>query len=279
MCRRHLARGISSATLLTLVMLTTSMFIVSPRPARAAVQTLEITSTVNFAGCPSAISCSSFPLMWGISGSEPVTAQITFDDAIAPALVDDASPQYIATRYDHALPLVSPLGMSVQFGPYTAVVDSGGGAPLRYAISVFDDLGSGCCPGLPEAMAIEILVPPFTVTLPGHAGSHDLDLRAIRLDFLNYGGAGNLLTGAAIVPGFQDLPWDEIRLTVDVYDPVYDRDGRAFIDVPEIETITPPELPALMPLGMLALCAGLAAMTIGVLHQASRASERHSRTN
>lgn len=276
---RCLARRFGAVAFFAIVLLTSSAFIGSPRPARAAVQTLEITSTVDFAGCPSAISCASFPLMWGISGGEAVTAHVTFDDAIAPALVDDASPQYISARYDHALPLASPLGMSVQFGPYTAVAGSSGAMPDRYAISVFDDLGSGCCPGLPESMAIEILVPDFSFTLTGHGGSHDLDLRAIRLEFLNYGGAGNLLTGAAIVPGFQDLAWEEIRLTVDVYDPVYGRAGRAFIDVQAIETVTPPALPTLMPLGRLALYPALAAMAFAVLRQARRATARHSRAN
>jgi hypothetical protein len=102
-------------------------------------------------------------------------------------------------------------------------------------------------------MGIEVLVPDFSFTLTGPLGFHDLDLRAVRLDFLNHGGAGNLLTGAAIVPGFQDFAWEEIRLTVHVFDPIYGREGTAFIDVQSIETAAVPDVPALSPSGVFIL--------------------------
>lgn len=243
----------------TLVFLTGATFMAAPRATHAEIHTLEVTATINFVGCPSAISCPSFPLMWGVSGGEAVTAQVSFDDAIPLAFIDDASPLYIFARHDHNIPPAPPLGMEVQFGPYAAASGSSGALPDRYAISVFDDLGSGCCPGLPESMGIEVLVPDFSFTLTGPPGFHDLDLRAVRLDFLNYGGAGNLLTGAAIVPGFQELAWEEIRLTVDVFDPIYGREGTAFIDVQYIQTVTPQGVPALSTTGVFALGALLVA--------------------
>lgn len=251
--------------LLALVFLMSATFMAAPRSTDAAIHTLEITATIDFVGCPSAISCPSFPLMWGVVGGEAVTAQVTFDDAIALAFIDDASPQYIFARHDHALPPSPPLGMDVQFGPYVAAAGSSGALPDRYAISVFDDLGSGCCPGLPESMGIEVLVPNFSFTLTSPAGFHELDLRAVRLDFLNYGGAGNLLTGAAIVPGFQDFAWEEIRLTVEVFDPIYGREGTAFIDVQGIETVTLRGVPALSADGVLALGALLIAVASGAV--------------
>jgi hypothetical protein len=258
-----------SILLLVLVLLLSATSTVIPRPTRAAIHILEISATIDFVGCPSAISCPSFPLMWGVSGGEAVTARVAFDDTIPLAFIDDASPQYIFARHDHALPLSPPLGMNVQFGPYAAVVGSSGAVPDRYAISIFDDLGSGCCPGLPESMGIEVLVPDFSLTLTGPAGLHDLDLRAVRLEFLNYGGAGNLLSGAAIVPGFQDFGWEEIRLSVDVFDPIYGRDGTAFIDVQGIETVTLQGVTVLSPGGLVTLGALLVAAASGVAFRRS----------
>lgn len=216
-----------------------AMTIITPEAARATLYRLTMTATLNFVGCPSAISCPAFPLMWGVSGGEGVTLEVIFDDAIPAAVIDDATPLYVSARYDHALPLATPLGVDVQFGPYSAAAGSRGATPDRYAISVFDDLGSGCCPGLPESVGVEMLVPPLSVTLAGPDGFHDLDLKSVRLDFLNYGGGGNLLTGAALLPGFPELAWDESRLTVEVFDPIYGRDGRAFIDVMSVVSVEP----------------------------------------
>ncbi len=258
-----------SMLLLVLLALTSATVAATPRSSRAAIHILEISATIDFVGCPSAVSCPSFPLMWGVSGGEPVTARVTFDDAIPLALLDDASPQYVFARHDHVLPPSPPLGMNVQFGPYAAAAGSSGAAPDRYAISIFDDLASGCCPGLPESMGIEAVVPGFSLTLTGPAGFHDLDLRAVRLDFLNYGGAGNLLTGAAIMPGFQDFGWEEIRLTVDVFDPIYAREGKAFIDVQSIETVTLQGVPGLPPGGMLALGVFLIAVALAATSRRS----------
>jgi hypothetical protein len=118
-------------------------------------------------------------------------------------------------------------------------------------------------------MGIEVLVPDFSLTLTGPAGLHDLDLRAVRLEFLNYGGAGNLLSGAAIVPGFQDFGWEEIRLSVDVFDPIYGRDGTAFIDVQGIETVTLQGVTVLSPGGLVTLGALLVAAGSGVAFRRS----------
>ena len=234
--------------------------IAAPETARAALYRVSMNATIHFVGCPSSISCSSFPLMWGVSGGEPVTLEIVFDDAIPASSIVDASPDYIAAQYDHALPLSIPLGADVQFGPYSAVAGSTGATPDRYSISVSDDLGSGCCPDIPEAMAVELIVQPQSATLTGPPGFHDLDLRSVRLDFLNYGSAANLLTGAGLVSNFPALGWDERRLTVEVHDPIYDRSGRAFIDVTSVESVeavTVQGVPTLSPGGAFVLVGSL----------------------
>ena len=92
-------------------------------PTEVGLVQVDVVGTVDFLGCPSAISCSSFPLMWGISGGESMTLRMVYDsDAL---LAEDSSPpEAFLMIYEHALPLQSPLGVQVTFGPYDADVGS-----------------------------------------------------------------------------------------------------------------------------------------------------------
>lgn len=89
----------------------------APRASWAEIWQITITGTVDFVGCPSAISCPAFPGMWGISGGEPMTARLTYDDESPLAFLDDQSPDFVSARYDHTLPLSSPLGVEVASAP------------------------------------------------------------------------------------------------------------------------------------------------------------------
>jgi len=238
-----------------------------PRIGAAAIRQIEITGTVDFAGCPSAISCSSFPFMWGVSGGEAMTARLVYDESSPLAFLDDAAPDYVSARYEHTLPLTAPLGVHIQFGPYSATAGSSGAPADRYAIHLFDDLNSTCCPDLSESVAVEMVVPPFSFSMSAPPGYHDLDLRVVRLDFLNYSGIDDLLNGAVLPPGFAELAWEDIRLTVDVYDPIYARDGRAFLTVESLQSTQVPAIPTLSEWGLIAVPILLIAAMVWTLRQ------------
>ena len=231
----------------------------APRASRAEIRQITITGTVDFVGCPSAISCPAFPGMWGISGGEPMTARLTYDDESPLAFLDDQSPDFVSARYDHALPLSSPLGVEVDFGPYSATAGSSGAAASRYAIHLFDDLESLCCPDISEHVGLELTVPAFSFTLSA-PGFNDLDLRTVRLDFISYSGIEDLLDGPALPPDFPELAWEEVRLTVNVFDPIWARDGRAFLDVDSLQLSHVLPIPTLSRWGVIALAASLMAV-------------------
>jgi hypothetical protein len=251
-CRSILRRAFTSALLLYVVTL--------PRTSAAVIHQVIITGTVDFVGCPSAISCPSFPLMWGISGDEAMTAWLIYDDESPLAWLDDQSPSFVSARYDHSLPLPAPLGIEVHFGPYSAVAGSSGAPASRYAIHLSDDLNSTCCPDLSESVGLEMTVPPLSFSLSAPSGFHDLDLRVVRLDFLNFSGIDDLLNGSLLPPNFPGLAWEEVRLTVDVFDPIDARDGRAFLTVETMQISQVPAIPTLSAWGMIALVASLIAV-------------------
>ena len=62
-----------------------------PGTSAAAIHQIDITGTVDFVGCPSAISCASFPFMWGVSGGEAMTARLIYDEDSPLAFLDDAT--------------------------------------------------------------------------------------------------------------------------------------------------------------------------------------------
>ena len=230
----------------------------APGSGEAALRQIVLSGTVDFVGCPEPISCASFPSMWAVSGGEPASARLVYDDQSPLAFLDDQSPEYVAARYDHALPLAAPLAVEVGFGPYSAFAGAGGAAVERHAIHLFDDLGSTCCPDLSELASVETTIPAAALALPAPPGFHELELRGVRLDFLNYAGGEDLLDGAPLPPGFPELAWQEIRLTVDVFDPVAGRAGRAFLSVESLELSDLPAVPSLSGIALAALLAALA---------------------
>lgn len=229
------------------------------RLAGGAPVQVEAAGTVDFVGCPSAISCPSYPLMWGVSGGESMTLRMFYDPAI-PVAEDLSDPEAFLVRYEHALPLQPPLGVEVVFGPYVANVGSAGVAPEMYRITVFDViLPYPNYPDISEVITVATSVAPLTLTLPGPSGYHDLDLRGISFGFRNFYGE-DFLNGPEIPPAFPGFNWEELMLTVDVYDPVYDRDGTAFLKVENL-TVTPaPSVPSLSTWGLLLLAGGLLAL-------------------
>ena len=172
----------------------------APGSGEAALRQIVLSGTVDFVGCPEPISCASFPSMWAVSGGEPASARLVYDDQSPLAFLDDQSPEYVAARYDHALPLAAPLAVEVGFGPYSAFAGAGGAAVERHAIHLFDDLGSTCCPDLSELASVETTIPAAALALPAPPGFHELELRGVRLDFLNYAGGEDLLDGAPLPP-------------------------------------------------------------------------------
>ena len=106
------------------------------RVASGELVQVDVVGTVDFLGCPSAISCSSFPLMWGISGGESMTLRMVYDSD-APVAEDLCSPDAVLMNYEHALPRQSPIGVLVNFGPYDEDVCSADVEPDNYEICVF----------------------------------------------------------------------------------------------------------------------------------------------
>lgn len=221
---------------------------------------VDITGDVDFAGCPTSF-CASFPLMWGISGGESMTLRVVYDSA-APLVEDVSEPGLFFQRnYEHVLPLVSPLGVRVDFGPYSARVGGGGAVAEAYTINVFDAIDLLAFPEVGELIALTISVPPQTLTLSGPPGFHDLELKNIELDFFNVHDL--FLNGAEIPAGFPGFAWENTLLAVDVYDPIYDRDGTAILDIQSLVVSTPASrsVPGLGPRGALVLATALLAVT------------------
>ncbi|MBW1688768.1 MAG: hypothetical protein JRS35_27370 [Deltaproteobacteria bacterium] len=226
------------------------------RVASGELVQVDVVGTVDFLGCPSAISCSSFPLMWGISGGESMTLRMVYDSD-APLAGDLSTSEAFLMTYEHALPLQSPLGVQVTFGPYDADVGSAGVEPDKYGISVFDVIiPFPNYPDLSEAIGITITVPPLGVNLPGPPGFHDLDLSGIAFSFQNFY-SEDFLNGGSIPIGFPSFNWENTLLTVAVYDPVYDRNGTAFLEVDSLTLSTPLSVPGLTTGGLLLLASGL----------------------
>ena len=111
------------------------------------------------------------------------------------------------------------------------------------------------------------------MVLPGEPGFHDLELRRIQLSFGNYPLSSNdFVTNVEIPDGFPSFAWDEIEMIVEVHDPVYGRDGRAFLAVAQLTVTTLPEptpVPTLAPVPMALLAGGL--LLAGALQFRSRA--------
>lgn len=191
------------------------------RAAPAVRIRLDIAGT-GFVGCPSAISCGSFPTMWeDTSAGQPFHASVTFDTE-APLAASTAT----EARYDHPLPLVAPLGIDITFGSYRFV--AGPGTTLdRYSIRVTDSALAG------DSVAIEAIPTPGAVTVPAPSAGFDaLRLDAIVVEFLpDVGGIPtDLFSGTVIPAGFWELAWVERRIRVEVFDVAQDRAGTAFLD-------------------------------------------------
>jgi hypothetical protein len=237
-------------------------------PASSELVQLDIAGTLFFVGCPSAISCASYPLMWGASGGEAMTLRVIYDTE-APLSADLSQADHYYAIYDHALPLQSPLGMEATFGPYAADVGSGGAAADSYSIEVFDVIESfPNFPDLSEAIAIDISVTPGSLRLPGPPGFHDLDLKGISYGFRNFYGQ-DFLNGTAIPAGFPEFNWEDILLMVDVHDPIYGRDGTAFLTVDRLTLTTLPSVPGLSVWGAILLVTGLSVVARRHLSRAS----------
>jgi len=209
-------------------------------PASSELVQVDIVGTVDFVGCPYSGTCWLYPLMWGVSGGEFMTLRVIYDDGI-PISEDDSQPDHYCVYYDHAIPLESPLGMEVSFGPYAANVGSSGAAASYYWINVFDVIESyPNFPDISEAIGINIEVPPGSVILQGPPGFHDLELYGIDYGLRNFYGE-DFLVGPSIPAGFPEFNWEDILLTVEVYDPIYDHDGIAFLTIDSLTLTTLPE--------------------------------------
>jgi hypothetical protein len=209
-------------------------------PARSELVQVDIVGTVFFEGCPYSGMCWKYPLMWGVSGGEPMTLRVVYDDGI-PISEDFSQADHYFVFYDYAIPLQSPLGMEVSFGPYAVSVGSGGAAASYYWINVFDVIEPyPNFPDISEAIGINIEVPLGSVILQGPPGFHDLELYGIYYDLRNFYGA-DFLVGTSIPAGFPEFKWEDILLTVEVYDPIYDQDGIAFLTIDSLTLTTVPE--------------------------------------
>jgi hypothetical protein len=235
-------------------------------PASSELVQVDIVGTVYFEGCPYSGTCWMYPLMWGVSGGEPMTLRAVYDDGI-PISGDLSQADHYFVCYDHAIPLRSPLGMEVSFGPYAVSVGSSGAAASYYWFNVFDVIEPyPNFPDLSEAIGINIEVPPGSVTLQGPPGFHDLELYGIYYDLRNFYGE-DFLVGPAIPAGFPEFNWEDILLTVDVYDPIYDQDGIAFLTIDNVTLTTVPE-----PSARLVILAGAA--LLGLLGRRQKGKRR-----
>ena len=236
-------------------------------PASSELYQLNIVGTIFFAGCPYSGMCWLSPLMWGVSGGEPTTLRVIYDDEI-PLSEDLSGADYYYVYYDHAIPLRSPLGMEVSFGPYTANVGSNGAAAEYYWIDVYDVPEPYDIDDDEEAVGINIMVPPGSVILQGPPGFDDLELYGIFFSLGNsFGSDNDFVLGTSIPARFPELDWDHYQLRVEVYDPIYDRDGIAFLSIDSLTLTTVPE-----PSVRLNVLAGAA--LLGLLHRRQRSKRR-----
>jgi hypothetical protein len=119
-----------------------SLFLVSAllaSPASSELVQVDIVGTVFFEGCPYSGTCWKYPLMWGVSGGETMTLRAIYADGI-PISEDYSQADHYLVYYDHAVPLRSPLGMEVSFGPYAVRASSdrnaaGGRAGPGFSVS------------------------------------------------------------------------------------------------------------------------------------------------
>ena len=235
-------------------------------PASGELVQLDIVGTVSFAGCPYSGMCWLYPLMWGVSGGEHMSLRVIYDDEL-PLSEDWSEADHYYAIYDHAIPLQSPLGMEVSFGPYSVSVGSNGAAADYYWISVFDVIEPfPNFPDISESIGINIQVPPGSVILQGPLGFHDLELYGIFYDLLNFYGE-DFLVGKSIPAGFPEFNWENILLTVEVYDPIYDQDGIAFLTIDSLTLTTVPE-----PSARLVVLAGAA--LLGLLERRQKGKRR-----
>ena len=70
----------------------------------------------------------------------------------------------------------------------------------------------------------------------------------------------DFLSGGSIPPEFPSFDWEGVLLTVDVYDPVYDRDGTAFLKVDTVTLSTSPSVPSVSTGGLFLLAGVLIAI-------------------
>ena len=147
-----------------------------------------------------------------------MTLRMIYDDGI-PLSEDFSEADYYYAIYDHAIPLQSPLGVEVSFGPYSASVGSNGAAADYYWISVFDVIEPyPNFSDISESIGINIEVSPGSVILRGPPGFHDLELYGIYYNLRNFYGE-DFLVGTSIPAGFPEFNWEDILLTVDVMTP------------------------------------------------------------
>jgi hypothetical protein len=236
-------------------------------PASSELIQVDIVGTVFFAGCPYSGMCSPYPLMWGVSGGESMTLRVVYDAKI-PLSEDLSEPDSYYAIYGHTIPLQSPLGMEVTFGPYAANVGSGGVPADYYEIDVFDVIEPyPNYPDLSESIGIKIGVAPGSLSLPGPPGFHDLDFKGIHYGLRNFYGE-DFLDGMSIPARFPELNWEDILLTVDVHDPIYGQDGKAFLRIESLTLKMLPSVPGLSIGGAVLLASALIAAASRHLNKA-----------
>jgi hypothetical protein len=235
-------------------------------PAHSELIQMDVVGTVRFAGCPYDGNCWQYPLMWNVPKGESMTLRVVYDSEV-PLSGDYSEADYYYAEYDHAIPLESPLGMEISFGPYAISVGDNGGAAEYYWIYVFDLIYSLGYTETNESIGIQIEAPPGSIILPGPPGFHDLEFQAIYYSFSNT--FSDFLVGPSIPAGFPLFDWDSTQLRVEVYDPIYARLGFVFMDIDQVTLTTLPE-----PSVHLGVLAGSA--LLGLLHRRQRGKRRHT---
>jgi hypothetical protein len=236
-------------------------------PARSELVQLDVVGTVRFAGCPYDGNCWLYPLMWDVPKGESMTLRVVYDSEV-PLSGDYSEADYYYAEYDHAIPLESPLGMEISFGPYAISVGSNGAPAEYYWIGVFDVINAyPNFPDIQESIHIQIDVPPGSVILPGPPGFHDLEFQDIYYNFSNL--SSDFLVGPSIPAGFPLFDWELVQLVVEVYDPIYARLGFVFMNIDQVTLTTLPE-----PSVRLGVLAGAA--LLGLLQRRQRSKRRRS---
>jgi hypothetical protein len=162
--------------------------------------------------------------MWGIT-SGSFMASVRFDTDAPLGAFDVFLNE---ARYDSSLPLVAPLGIEIDFGPYE--FDARPDTALdRYSTRVRDSMAFG------DMVILEAIATPGAITLAPPTGFDTLELVKISVEFLPpfdpHEPMEDLFSGTAIPDEFWTFAWPNTRILVDVFDPAENRDGRAILNI------------------------------------------------